>query len=298
MPVSPLKGLVIRTSVLRRADLGFIFAADPDKDRKEIPHAIVFKWKAGVFNSVDVEFDVHTACFVQRPAPALVYASEDGNYAAESEAGVTSGDIVSESQPRPKKPRTGGIRRLEEITGKAYAVGLRGLVYRLDNLKKWTRIDEGLPSSFDVEAIHGFGETDVYAVGNDGQLWHFDGKKWSRGESPTDANLNAIRCAGDGEVYCGGNDGILIRGRLDEWEVIDQDVIEEDIWDLEWFNNAVYVSTLNNVYRLTKQGPQPVDFGKKRPKSTYQLTSANGVMWSNGEYDITSFDGRRWTRVV
>ena len=55
---------------------------------------------------------------------------------------------------------------------------------------------------------------------------------------------------------------------------------------------------MDAVYRLKKEELEPVDFGKDPPKSCYQLSAAKGVMWSNGEYDIMSFDGKKWTRIV
>ena len=118
-------------------------------------------------------------------------------------------------------------------------------------------------------------------------------------------NLSAIRCAGDGKrcagdgkVYIGGHDGTLIRGRDEEWELVEHEITEDDIWDIEWFKEKLYVSTLHNVYQLDGDKLVPVDFGKDKPKTCYQLSAAEGVMWSNGEHDIMSFDGKKWTRIV
>jgi hypothetical protein len=211
---------------------------------------------------------------------------------------MITGDIFSMSQPPPPKPRHGGMRSVSEIGGKAYAVGYQGMVYRLDDLKKWTRIDDGLPASFRIEAIHGFQASDVYAVGLHAEVWHYSGNRWKRQELPTNQNLHMVKCAGDGQVYIAGHGGLLIRGRGESWSIIDHQDTDDDIWDLEWFEGQLYVSTLHAVYRLNGEKLEPVDFGKDPPKSCYQLSSAKGVMWSNGEYDIRSFDGETWTRVV
>ena len=95
-----------------------------------------------------------------------------------------------------------------------------------------------------------------------------------------------------------GHDGMLIRGRENSWKVIDHKQTKDDIWDLEWFEGELYVSTLHAVYRLRGDRLEPVDFGADPPKSCYQLSSAPGVLWSNGEHDIMSFDGKNWTRIV
>ena len=298
MSKSPLQGLVIRTAVVLRPDLGFIYAADPKQEEKDIPHAIGFRWNAGAFQRGDLNYSAHTVCHIAAPVPGLVDASEPGYYSLNAASGKTSGDILEDSDPPPKKPRRGGIRSVSEIAGKAYAVGFRGLVYRLDKKDRWTRIDDGLPAGFDIEAAHGFSGTDVYAVGEAGAVWHFNGKKWTKREMPTNASLNAVRCAGDSIVYIGGADGLLIAGRDETWKVIDHDETDDDVWDLEWFDGKLYVSTLSGVYRLKKDKLEPVKFGDDSPKSFYQLSAAEGVLWSNGEHDIMSFDGKRWKRVV
>lgn len=298
MNTFPLNNLLIRTAVVRRLDLGFIYACEPQKEEEDIPHTIIYKWKDGVFSHVACNYNAHTACMIKYPEVGLLNASEQGFYAVETRSGVMSGDIIDNSQPPPQKRRLGGFRSLSEIRGKAYAVGLRGMVYRLDDLKIWTRIDDGLPDNFDIQAIHGFDASDIYAVGHDGDLWHYDGKEWAKRDLPTNINLYAVKCAGDNKVYIAGLEGILIRGREDNWELINHEVTENDLWDLEWFEGQLYVSTMHAVYQLNGEDLEPVDFGDDPPKSCYQLSAAKGVMWSNGEYDIMCFDGKTWTRIV
>jgi hypothetical protein len=295
---SPLKGLVIRTAVVRRPDLGYIFAGDPAREAEDDPHTITFKWSAGAFNQGDRNYDAHTGCVIEKPEPGHLDASEPGYYSVITRTGMTSADILENSEPPPSKPRLGGIRSVSEIAGKAYAVGLGGMVYRLDRLDRWTRIDEGLPDTFDIQAAHGFDATDLYAVGHDGDLWHYNGKKWSKRELPTNVNLTEVHCAGDGRVYITGHHGVLIRGRGDAWEIIEQQETTEDLWDLAWFDGVLYISKFSTVYRLEKEGIVPVDFGGDPPKTACQLSAAKGVLWSIGDHDIMSYDGKNWTRIV
>jgi hypothetical protein len=283
---------------VRRADLGFIYAADPKKEQDEIPHAITFKWKSGQFARGECNYDAHTLCVIESPEAGLVDASQTGYYSVNSRSGMATGDIFENSAPPPKNARFGGFRSLSEVGGKAYAVGYRGMVYRLEQLTRWARVDDGLPDDFEIEAIHGFDVSDIYAVGLKGQAWHYDAKVWTKVEVPTNRNLNAVRCTVDGTVYAAGRGGTLIRGRGDQWQIIDHQRTEDDIWDIECFKGDVYLSTLHNVYRLQGAQLMVVDFGEDTPKSCYQLSAASDVMWSNGEYDIMSFDGTNWTRIV
>ncbi len=295
---TPLNDLVIRTAVVRRPDVGYIFCGDLAKEDEDNPYTAVYRWNAGVFHPGDRNYEAHTACVIENPEPGLIDASEPGYFSVTTQKGMTSGDIFENSQPSPPKPRLGGIRSVSEIEGKGYAVGFRGMVYRLDTLKKWTRIDEGLPDSFEIEAIHGFNASDIYAVGDKGALWHFSGKNWAMRELPTNGNLNTVKCAGDKKIYVAGDHGILVRGSGNTWATIEHGATEEDIWDIEWFEEKLYVSTMENVFWLNGDELVPVDFGKDQPGSCYQLSTAKGVLWSNGEHDIMSFDGKKWSRIV
>jgi hypothetical protein len=295
---SAMQGLVIRTALVRRPDLGFIYACDPKQEDEEIPHAITFKWSAGEFIRGECNYDAHSLCVIESPEPGLVDVSQTGYYSVNARSGMTSDDIFRNSQPPPVKPRIGGVRSVSEIGGKAYAVGHQGMVYRLDQLRMWTRIDDGLPDNFQIEAIHGFEASDIYAVGLHAELWHYNGNHWTKRDLPTNRNLNIVKCARDGNVYIAGHGGVLIRGRGETWENVEQRQTDDDIWDLEWFEGQLYVSTLHAVFRLNREELEPVDFGSDPPKSCYQLSSAKGAMWSNGEYDIMSFDGTAWFRIV
>ncbi len=298
MKKSPLSGLIIRTAVVIDPTCGYIYACDSKKEEKEIPHAIIFRWDNGEFERGECEYDAASACLIEKPEQGIVDISGQGYYSLNAASGMTTEDIIENSQPPSKKRRIGGFRSVSEIGGKAYAVGLRGMVYRLDRLDRWTRIDEGLPDNFNIQAIHGFKSSDIYAVGRNGDLWHFSGEVWARRELPTNANLTSIKCAGDGKVYIAGHGGILIRGRDQIWEIVEHEETENDIWDLEWFEGKLYVSTMEAVYQLNEEQLVSVNFGKDAPESCYQLSTAKAVMWSNGEFDIMSFDGRDWTRIV
>ncbi len=297
MKKHPLNHLTIRSAVVRGPNTGNILACDLKREEENDPHAYVFKWDAGNFVESSANFDAHSICLISLPEPALIFVSPAGEYGVHYKGGSLAGDIFVNSQPETEKSRFGGIRSLSDIEGKAYAVGLRGMVYRLDDLKMWTRIDDGLPDSFNIQAIHGFESHDIYSVGRNGECWTFDGNKWTKRELPTNVNLTCVKCAGDGNVYITGHDGIMLCGRNDQWRIIDHEATKNDIWDIEWFKKGVYVSTLHNVFKLDGKQLEPVDFGNDSPNSCYQLSATKEIMWSIGEYDIMSFDGKRWVRI-
>jgi hypothetical protein len=273
-------------------------AGDPAREERGVPHALVFKWQSGTLSESEANFDAHSICYVTVPEPAVVFLSEAGEYGVHSRSGSHAGDILASSKPKPKNARHGGFRAISNIDGCAYAVGYRGMVYRLESFTSWKRIDDGLPYQCDIEAVDGFGEKNLFLVGAKGQMWKFDGASWTNVELPTNGNLNAVKCCGDGSIVAAGDSGLLLRGRSDQWELIDQQETDDDFWDIEWFKGKAYISTLKSVYVLDGGRLEPLDFGKERPGSCYQLSVANNVMWSNGEFDIVSFDGSDWRKIV
>ena len=298
MKKSRLAGLLIRTAVVRNADVGYIFASDPKLEEDEIEHTVFFKWDSGKFAEGSLDFSAVTCCLVSSPEWGIMMVEGPGGYAYTTPKARLVGDIIDEAQPPRSYPRYGGFRCVSEIEGKAYAVGYRGMAYRFDAVSRWARIDEDLPRDFNIEAIHGFDKSDIYAVGRQGEVWRFNGQNWTKCDVPTNAYLTRVKCAGNGVVYVAGHNGILVRGRDQAWEVLDLEGMTDDIWDLEWFGGALYISTLSNVYRLEEDHLEVVDFGDDAPGTCYQLDAAKGVMWSVGENDIMSFDGKKWTRIV
>jgi hypothetical protein len=294
----PFKDLIIRTAAVLSSRCGFIYACDPKLERRKQPHAFIFLWDNGKIERGDCNYDAHSVCLIDKPAEGTVDVSEAGYYTADTQDDRVTQDIFANSSPSPKEKRARGIRSVHEIGGYAHAIGIRGMVYRLDELDRWTRIDEGLPNTFDGQAIHGFSGSELFAVGMKGDVWYFDGKVWSRQDIPTNANLTSVKCTPDGTVYIGGHAGILIRGQRNQWSLIDHSEMDEDIWDLEWFHGRLFVSTLDGLFVLQDNHLRPVAYGKQTPKSTYQLSTYGDVMWSNGENDIMEFDGKTWTRIV
>jgi hypothetical protein len=294
----PLEPYRIRTGVLRDASNAYVLAFDPRQEADEEYFTYVFKWTAGTFSGGAKNFNAHTCCVVTVPTLALVLVAGDGYYGFVSASAQATGNIFEQGLPAPTQPRYGDMRWVEQVEGKAYAVGHMGTVYRLDDMKRWTRIDEALPRTFHIEAIHGFDAAELYTVGKVGQLWQNARGTWLSRELPTNVNLTRVKCAGDGRVYVAGHRGVLLRGRNDAWSIIDHHATTDDIWALEWFDGSLYVATAAALFRLEGDVLTPVDFGADVPGTFYSLTAADGVMWSLGEQDIMAFDGKRWTRIL
>lgn len=287
--------LIIRDGVARGSDVGYILACDPKLEENNIPHTIFFKWCDGDLKSGSLNFDAHSICITSEPEFSLVMLASSGDYAVTTPQKKFAGNIF---KGLPKRQKYGSFRLVTGIEGKAYSAGHGGMVYRLDKLTEWVRIDNGLPDDFKITSIDGFNADDIYAVGYKGEAWHFSGLHWSKVNLPVNINLTSVKCAGDGNVYIAGYDGVLLCGYSNEWDIIAKEETGGTIWDLEWFQDNLYISTMLFVYTLKNKKFELVVFDNDPPNSCYHLSTSKDVLWSIGSSDIASFDGRQWKRII
>jgi hypothetical protein len=90
---------------------------------------------------------------------------------------------------------------------------------------------------------------------------------------------------------------MLIKGKGSAWKVISKNTTKSDFWGMAWFDNHLYVASMDELFRLEDDELVPVTFGKDAPESFYTLSAADGVLWSIGAKDVMAFDGKKWTRI-
>ena len=288
----------IRAGAVRLHDLGYLIAGNDKLDEDDVAHTAVFEWDETTkgWGGYDLSWIATSACVCDYPKEQMVAIGRFGQFLVfgqhEEYEGVIKAKPTPSGTPAP-------FRGARSIAGKAYAVGMNSHVFRRDARTTWVADDQGIKPKTDLEAIDGFAEDDLYAVGWKGAMWKKKGKRWSKIESPSNLILTDVCCAGNGLVYVCGQAGTLLRGRDDEWEVIAHESTEADLWDVEWFNDELYVSTTQFLYKLNdKDELKLVKFGSDRPKSCYKLSTRDGVMWSIGPKDVMSFNGKKWTRIT
>lgn len=273
-------------------DLVYVLTKGKALLEQDIAHTSLLGVDQGNWGSnVDTDWDSTAIAVAKKPSEKLVFVGEDGDVCTY---------VGGKSANEKIKPAPILIRNAKTVDGLVLACGMRRQVFQRVGERRWVDISAPFSEADEeagFEAIDGFTLKELYAVGWNGEIWQYNGTKWTNRDSPTNVILCAVCCAADKSVYIGGRQGILIKGRKDAWEIIEwENDVDVDIWDLCWFDGKLYVATISSLYTLNGNQLDEVDFGEIDVSSCFSLTDAEGVMWSIGSEDVLSFDGKSWQR--
>jgi len=187
----------------------------------------------------------------------------------------------------------------KSIEGKIYAINnMRIVVKFTDN--KWIQLKNGLPDYEEIigkesgfSDIDGFSEDDIYAGGGNGDLWHWNGKKWKQIDCPTNAFLDNICCGDDGLVYITMNKNAILCGRGDNWEFINQNMTD-NFESIVWFKDRIYLSSSHQLFQIKDKKFSAANEGEFRSLIWGNLSVGNGIMVAALGRRIGIYDGKTW----
>ncbi|KJH86142.1 hypothetical protein UG46_13700 [Pseudomonas fluorescens] len=296
-------GLSLTTGVVRHSDLGYLIATHDAATSEGYVDSILYTFYQGVWYAGTVPWLACSGTVCHVPAERSLTLGADGSVEASGGGVVREEASIASCGVDPT--RRGPLREIRGIAkGRAYAVGTCRQAYVREGEDQWRCIDQSAQvgdtpiTDTSFESIDGFTEQEIYTVGWEGEIWKYDGAVFTQQNSPTNLALYKVRCAEDGYAYACGQLGTLLRGRDDQWEVIEHDSTREDLWGMEHFAGQLYVSSTHFVYRLEGDTLKPVDFGDDAPRTCYHLSAADGIMWSIGPKDVMEFDGSSWKRCL
>jgi hypothetical protein len=211
-----------------------------------------------------------------------------------------------------------GANRLKCINGFTYSVGSSRDIYKRVAVGQWVPFVNGFPTASELpdfskmstskmlsitrtygfNDMDAFSESDMYAVGGHGDVWHFDGKQWRQMGFPSNVQLATVTCAGDGNVYISGEGGSLWVGQKSTWKSLYKGS-SGVLWnDVLWFDNKLWLAS-DYQFRIWN--------GKELERVMYkgESVSINGNM---DAYDgllavaslevVMTFDGKEWRTIV
>lgn len=295
-------GLSIATGVVRHSDLCYLIATHDQATSEGYSDSILFTLYRETLYAGVVPWLACSGTVCHIPAERYLMLGSHGSVEA-SGGGTKNEEAIANCGVDPRK--RGPLREIRGIAnGRAYAVGTCRQAYVREDENLWRCIDQSaqigdtLITDTSFESIDGFNEQEIYTVGWEGEIWKYDGSLFSQQNSPTNLALYKVRCAADGFAYACGQLGTLLRGRDNQWEIIEHESTTEDLWGMEFFDGQLYVSSTRFVYQLLDGKLKPVDFGDEIVRTCYHLSAANGIMWSIGSKDVMEFDGLNWKRCL
>ena len=143
-------------------------------------------------------------------------------------------------------------------------------IIKRENTGDWSSIStKGLPTkvssqnniriSTHVWAFDAFSQEDIYTCGDDGNLWHFNGKEWRRIDIPTLAKLVAVVCVIKGRIIIFEKQGVFWIGEGNKW-IKGGKLPTFEVYCATFFDNKIWVGTKLGSYILDLDDPKKQDF--------------------------------------
>jgi hypothetical protein len=194
----------------------------------------------------------------------------------------------------------GYVNTIRNIDGELYVCGYGRQVYRR-RAGLWASIADDILTRetgrgfFDID---GADKQHIYAVGWHGEVYFYDGKRWHRDNSPTTLYLASVRCLSAEEVWICGDNGIVLHGKVNQWNVIQDDNFRGHWYCIEEHTGTVYLAGHASLAYVDGDAIAPVDTGLNKDITTHRLHAKEGLLWSIGEKDILVFDGNSWQEIL
>jgi len=220
----------------------------------------------------------------------------------------------------PNNEKAHLAKGITNIEGDVYAYGMVRSIFKYKGVKEWENITTKSkhPNLYaDVEksndtfvgdwvgfsALDGFNGNDIYAGGNRGDFWHYNGTKWRKIDFPTNADVSTITCGKDGLVYVGSRIGEIVVGKDDEWEVIGKRTYE--ITHSCWFGDKVYFSSKDGriyTYDTKKKDLVEATFKSKYPEYMHHgmqgIASCEECLVIYTSVQAYAYDGEIWHEII
>lgn len=281
--------------------LGWVAMVKDDVSQQEIEHSVLLKYTHEIgrkFEYIDLKMFrtkyIGWLCNLKE----AVFVGDNGECAVVTLNGIIKDEYVTNSDRNPEN--IGPIRSATTIGDDVIVVGMQRQVYRRVETSGWIDMMQGIPEPTETtgfECILAISFDEIYAAGWLGEIWMYNGNKWKQIDSPTNRIITSLCLSDKGEVIGCGRNGMIIKGRKDAWEEIENLVCPDDLWSIESYSGRVFASGLRFMYELTDDGLEQLEFYDIQASSFGVLAAGGGLLWSLGEKDLISFDGSKWIRL-
>jgi hypothetical protein len=186
---------------------------------------------------------------------------------------------------------------IRAIDGALYACGWNGQLY-VKAASDWRKQTGRAFGKVNLLTICGTSRNNVFVAGMAGVILHYDGAKWSRLDSPTNAHLYCSTVLSSGKVLLAGANGGIYVGDASGFKFVGIEDSTDNFWSAAEFKGEVYLAaSKDSLWRGLGKGLTQVHPMVEGAVTTYRLSATGERLFSAGPNDILEFDGSTWNRV-
>lgn len=120
---------------------------------------------------------------------------------------------------------------------------------------------------------------------------------WDSIDVQTNANLENICCAPDGNVYITTNANLMVVGRDDHWNLVDQEVGDYILEEMVHFNDTVYVSSHEKIFEIKNDLLVETDLKLPKMDSYAHIAAGDGIFVVAGIHCAYMYNGKSWIKI-
>jgi len=204
------------------------------------------------------------------------------------------------------------VSNVVRVNKSLYVLGTKLRIYKRIGKTQWQNNLDTLPipqyviddryRSYSFNDMDGFSDNDMYAVGERGSAYHYDGKKWNQLYPPTNLSLETVTCAGDGQVYITDKNCSVWVGRNANWKMFVEQKKSLPFFDSAWFDGRMWFASDYGIWVLendelvlaknAKHKPIPEDVAILCGR--IDISPDNQRMLVCGQLGAAVYDGERW----
>lgn len=276
----------------------YVVGTDSEMEDDDVDHGVVFERNKGKWIGWSVEFRVAAVAYALQAGMFFLVGQNGG--VEVTTLSETWDEAVDSSENGPSSVRA--LNCASVIGQHVYVAGMRRQVYRRNlSSREWTRFDRGCfiePASKDIRgfnSIHGMTESEIFAVGLRGELWHCLNANWMQLDSPTNTSLYVVRELSSGEVLVGGGLGLLLRGSATGFSRIAQDKTEAAITGIAEFGGMTFIADeRGGIFQLIGDQLTFVPAVPGTDEGGGQLDANNNALIYVRSDSVLMFDGSTW----
>jgi hypothetical protein len=130
----------------------------------------------------------------------------------------------------------------------------------------------------------------IYAIGDDGLIWFFDGRTWTEQPSPTNHALFGLLLTAS-QVWVGGADGVLFELGRQSWRELEIPN-EITVHALAEFGGQIFAACGEDGLWVLQRDK----LTKVKDYALYDLQPASGKLWGTGGTLLAEYDGKQWLK--